>query len=155
MVQFTFLKKTIHESVNSKNSNLCISEVLSKGRMNCSLEDISILSGAQQAPAHLKNVEVLLPNKQQVTEKLFDWGLFGISSATHSTVTAKTESPEGLQLSTHLTYKNANTPANSIYKLKKSRTTHIFSRQHFIYLYLNWNPTISGENKKKVFYDLV
>lgn len=113
LVQFTFLTKTIHKSVNSNNSNLCVSDVLSKGRMNCTLEDISILSGVCQLKpsrlhTHLKNVEVLLPNKQQVTEKLFDWGLFGISSATHSTVTAKTDSPEGLQLSAHLTYENTN-----------------------------------------------
>lgn len=65
-------------------------------------------AGAQQPPGTLRNVEVLLPNKQQVTENLFDWGLSGISPATHSTVTAKTDSPEGLQLSTHLTYENTN-----------------------------------------------
>lgn len=59
------------------------------------------------AGATLKNVEVLLPNKQQVTAKLFGWGLFGISSATHSIVTAK-KSPEKLQLSTHLIYENTN-----------------------------------------------
>lgn len=54
MIQFTPLKKTIHKLVNWKNSNSCVSEVLSKGRMNCTLQDISILSCVRQLEPLLK-----------------------------------------------------------------------------------------------------